>query len=71
MSDVIKNREVIELPGVGEIRGRPGTSTMALAGAAKFWHDKYQSARKDGFIAAVSLIAAFEVFAGIIYHYWR
>ena len=70
-SEAVKEREVIDLPGVGEIRARPGTSTMALAGAAKFWHDKYQSARKDGFIAAVSLIATLEVIAGIIYHYWR
>ena len=67
-------RESIELPGVGELRGRPGTSTMALAGAAKFWHDKYQSARRDyqsarrdGFIAASILIAVAEVAALIVY----
>ena len=60
-------RESIELPGVGELRGRPGTSTMALAGAAKFWHDKYQRARKDGFIAASIIIAVAEAAALVVY----
>lgn len=66
----VQERESIELPGVGELRGRPGTSTMELAGAASFWYKKYQSARKDGFIAAVTVIAALELLGGIIYHYW-
>lgn len=64
-------RQTIDLPGVGEIKGRPGTSTMQLAGAAKFWYVKYQSARKDGFIAATSLIITLEVVIGIAYHYLR
>ena len=42
--------ENFDVPGVGEVRARKGTSTAELAGAVKFWHDKYQSARLDGFI---------------------
>ena len=71
MSSEVKERELLDLPGVGEIRGRPGTSTMVLAGAAKFWHDKYQSAKLDGAIAAVVIIAVFETLGAIAYHFWR
>lgn len=45
-------RTVNDIPGVGEVRARAGTSTAELAGAAKFWHDKYQTAWRDGFISA-------------------
>lgn len=38
-----ENYGSVDLPGVGEVRARPGTSTLELAGAAKHWHDKYQS----------------------------
>lgn len=62
--------ETIEVPGVGELRARVGTSTLELAGAAKFWHDKYQSARADGFIGGVSISAMFALFAGVAYYFW-
>ncbi len=47
--------ENIDVPGVGEVRGRVGTSTIELAGAVKFWHDKAKTAYVDGF-ATGSLI---------------
>ena len=40
-----------DLPGVGELRARRGTSTAELAGMAKHWHDKAKSAYIDGFAA--------------------
>lgn len=63
--------ETIDVPAVGEVRARVGTSTLELAGGIKYWHDKYRSARKDGFIAASFLIITAEVVLGIIYHYLR
>ena len=63
--------DVNSVPGVGEIRARRGTSTVELAGAAAFWHKKYQSARLDGFLAAASLIAFLEIASGIVYYYIR
>ncbi len=60
-----------ELPGIDEFKAREGTSTHILAGAVKFWHDKYQSARADGFIAGVSLIAVAEILASGVYFYLR
>lgn len=66
-----KEYETIELPGVGDIRARPGTSTLELAGAAKFWHDKYQDGRKDGFIAGASLLAMAELLAVCVYYIVR
>lgn len=50
-----------ELPGIGEIRAREGTSTVELAGAVKFWHDKYKSARTDGFIGGVAFSTMFAI----------
>lgn len=34
--------------GVGEIYGRRGTSTLELAGAARYWHNKFKTARYNG-----------------------
>jgi hypothetical protein len=65
-----KSYETVELPGVGEIRARAGTSTLELAGAAKFWYDKYQSARTDGFIGGVSLVCIVELVLGTAYYFW-
>jgi hypothetical protein len=62
--------EVAEVPGVGEIRARRGTSTLELAGGMKYWHDKYQSARMDGFIGGVSLSAMVALISGAIYYLW-
>jgi hypothetical protein len=66
-----KEYESLELPGVGEIRARPGTSTLELAGAAKFWHDKYKSARLDGFIGGVSISAMAALIVGAVLYLWR
>lgn len=63
-----ENYETVELPGVGEIRARPGTSTFELAGAAKFWHDKCQSARRDGFLGGVTFTTLFFIFALVGYY---
>jgi hypothetical protein len=77
----VKERKSYEVPGVGELMARPGTSTAELAGAASFWYKKYQTAYsdgaesarskalKDGFIAATTLIAALEFAAFLIYHW--
>lgn len=67
----MEERESVSLPGVGEIRGRLGTSTMQLAGAAKFWHDKYRSAKRDGVIAGIALMATLEIAVVIAYYYLR
>lgn len=48
----MEERQVFELPGAGEVRARVGTSTHELAGAVKFWHDKYGHAWRDGFVSA-------------------
>lgn len=60
--------ETTEVPGVGEIRARVGTSTLELAGAVKHWHDKYQSARIDGFIGgSVFTLMFFACCFGVYY----
>lgn len=66
-----ENYETIELPGVGEVRARPGTSTLELAGAAKYWHDKCQSARHDGALGGAALILMIDLLAVGIYFYFR
>ncbi len=53
--------ENVELPGVGEIRARAGTSTIELAGAAKHWYDKCQTARIDGFIAGAGIVFLLDI----------
>lgn len=63
-----KDYETIEVPGVGELRARPGTSTLELAGAAKFWHDKYQSARFDGFIGGASMVSMLGILSVAAYY---
>ena len=63
--------ESVEIPGVGEVRARPGTSTLELAGAVKHWHDKYQVAHKAGLINGVTIIAAVEVCAAALYYAFR
>lgn len=67
--------ESIELPAVGEIKARPGTATYELAGAAKYWYDKYQSvkapernSRINSFIAGAGIIVLVDIIAFFIYH---
>ena len=66
-----KDRIAYELPGVGELRGRPGTSTMELAGMAAFWHGKFKTAKRDGFIAGASVSAVLVTALNIAIHYLR
>ncbi len=63
--------ETIELPGAGEIRARKGTSTLELAGAAKHWYDRYQTARIDGIVAGASYVVMGELVAAAIYYVIR
>lgn len=63
--------ETIEVPGVGEIRAREGTSTLELAGAVKFWHDKYQSARLDGFVGGSVFTLMFCICSFGVYYILR
>lgn len=64
--------ESIEVPGIGEtVRGRPGTSVVELAGAAKYWHDKCVSARRDGFLGGLFSGAAVVIACEIVYHLIR
>lgn len=63
-----ENYENVEIPGVGEIRARPGTSTMELAGAVKYWHEKCRSARVDGFIGGLGLGAFLSLAGWAIYY---
>jgi hypothetical protein len=67
--------ESFEIPGVGELRARPGTSTAELAGAVKVWHDKYQTAHTSGFIDGAvgvgALIFFVELLATGLYFYLR
>ncbi len=66
--------DAFEIPGVGEIQAREGTSTHELAGAVKVWHDRYQeahnqiwAARRQGTIAGIAMLSMVEIFALVIY----
>lgn len=63
-----QNLETFDIPGIGELRARPGTSTAELAGAVKYWHDKAQSARWDGFIAGGSFSFMVTLVGFALYH---
>ncbi len=63
--------ENIEIPGVGDIRARKGTSTLELAGAAKHWYDRYQTARIDGIVAGASAVVMAELVITAIYYIIR
>jgi len=63
--------ETLDLPGVGELRARKGTSTLELAGAVKFWHDKYNSARLDGFIGGSAFSLLFSACCFGVYYLLR
>jgi len=66
-----KNYETLELPGVGEIRARRGTSTLELAGAVKHWHDRAKTAYIDGFVGGSVVTALVSIAGGLAYHYLR
>ena len=63
-----------ELPGVGELRARAGTSTHELAGAVKYWHDKYkrevETVRVAAFTAGVAVTSLFGLIGASIYWLW-
>ena len=63
--------ETVDVPGVGELKARIGTSTLELAGAVKFWHDKYQSARLDGFIGGAVFTLMFSACCFGVYYLLR
>jgi hypothetical protein len=63
-----------EIPGVGEIKAREGTSSFELAGAVKYWHDRYQrevvSVRQAAFIAGGVLASLVYLIGSSIYWLW-
>ncbi len=77
-NETVKGRESFEVPGVGEILARPGTSTAELAGAVKYWHTKATEAyanglevgkslgRRDGASTVIMLVGILELGAAII-----
>lgn len=66
----MEERQLFDLPGVGETRVRPGTSAASLAGMAHFWHRKYQHAWRDGFISACIVLGLAGTAAGISIWVW-
>lgn len=66
-----QNLETFDIPGIGELRARPGTSTAELAGAVKYWHDKYQKARLDGFIGGAGFAFMFSLVSYGAYYLLR
>jgi hypothetical protein len=48
VKETIAERLSFDVPGVGEIRARPGTSIAELAGAISYWHTKAQEAYGNG-----------------------
>jgi len=63
--------ETVEVPGVGEVRGKPGTSTIELAGAASYWYKRWKTAHIDGVIAGVALTVFSELLLGAAYYLIR
>ena len=41
--------ETHEVPGIGQVKTRQGTSVAVFAGAAKYWSDKAKTAYVEGF----------------------
>lgn len=66
--------ESFEIPGVGELKARKGTSTAELAGAVKYWHDRYNtevvSVRLAAFTGGVALTAFIGLIGTAIYWLW-
>jgi hypothetical protein len=60
-----------DIPGIGIVRAREGTSTAELAGAVKFWHDKCMSARRDGFIGGTVFTLLFTLCSFGVVHLLR
>lgn len=69
----LSESEVFDIPGVGELPARKGTSTYELAGAVKVWHDKYQKAHKsgviDGAVGGIALILLVELLGFATYYF--
>ncbi len=67
--------EVFDIPGVGELPARAGTSTYELAGAVSVWHKKYLQAHKtgriDGLIGGVLYTLLIESLIAGVYFYLR
>lgn len=60
-----------DLPGIGEFRAKKGTSTAELAGAVKFWHEKYSDAHRDGFLAGSAFTFMFMLCSAGVYYILR
>lgn len=65
---------VSEVPGVGEVKARRGTSTAELAGAVKYWHDRYQNEAntpfKTGFLSGLTLSGFAFLLGHVVYYLW-
>lgn len=62
--------ETNDIPGIGEVRARRGTSTSELAGAAAFWAAKYKTAWRDGFLSACIVLGFAGIAAGATIYIW-
>ena len=58
-----------DIPGVGEVMAREGTSTAMLVGAVAFWSKKSKSAWRDGFLSATIFYACLTIAGVIVTHY--
>ena len=63
-------RDTYDIPGIGEFKARRGTSTAELAGAAAFWHKKYQTSFREGFLTACVCLGLAGIAAGAAIHIW-
>lgn len=63
--------ETVEVPGVGEVRGRPGTSTIELAGAASYWHKRWKTAYVDGAAAGILMTVFSQLLLAAAYYLIR
>jgi len=61
----------VEVPGLDAVRGRQGTSTVVLAGAAKHWANKAKTAKIDGLVAGITLTLFAELLLGVGYYIIR
>jgi hypothetical protein len=58
-----------EVPGVGDVLAREGTSTAMLIGAVSFWSKKSKSSWRDGFLSATIFYACLTIAGVIVTHY--
>lgn len=66
----MSDNETFDLPGVGELRSRRGTSTAELAGMAAFWHKRSIKSWRDGFFTASVMWFTLGFITLVSYHYF-